>query len=627
MNHRIIMLFGITLLQCDSLATSYFHNRSRQEEKKSNYLNIAGLLAESDDDFFSMKNVFDCTITLINEGWFPDLLNDTYLNFTSVDPTCDDLTALNAFVDIALTSRGEIDAVIGPKCSSGALYTAVLTTKFKIIQVSPSASSNSLEGKHKFPFFSRLVASVDIQASAMVAMLQHFNWTRVSIIATDSEYAKSYVEAFRSNWNNASQLHEIVRSELVTLNQYETVNQESVKLALEHIPVDDPLINSRVILLVAYDEQAFSILKTAYETAFQPDTIWVGTETWIGHTPKTFDTDISKSQGYIGITPFRNRDKNHKKFLKKCKKYQERNGKVPVIKEFPDYVTENLVDSILAVAKAFSNTPLHLRKDSQYVTSELRKLKFHGVSGYVSFRDNGDRLDPRYQIYNMQSMKGNPKWIPIGEITTQENTSPTIQINNAQIVCFAGIGCTKNYPNDRYEPQRPPNWVVIGIIAFFFVGLICICVLGAFHCLSLQGREDQQKINRDLRSVVEETEKFRISREKSIKQLEKSHMSPSTWSNSKEILVEIQSCEQEFKQVEKDLQESMHDVHISKLWRIQNKSLWIYYCLQKDRLSMNKIPLNEQNVWHGTSEVDPAIIYRDKQDGFMMQVSQKGSWG
>jgi len=75
------------------------------------------------------------------------------------------------------------------------------------------------------------------------------------------------------------------------------------------------------------------------------------------------------------------------------------------------------------------------------------------------------------------------------------------------------------------------------------------------------------------------------------------------------------------------LQDTMSDAHVSKLWRIQNKSLWSYYSFHKDRLSMNGIDHNEQSVWHGTSNLDPAAIYNDRQDGFMMQFSSDGFWG
>jgi len=42
---------------------------------------------------------------------------------------------------------------------------------------------------------------------------------------------------------------------------------------------------------------------------------------------------------------------------------------------------------------------------------------------------------------------------------------------------------------------------------------------------------------------------------------------------------------------------------------------------------MNNIQSNERRVWHGTSSLDPAAIYNDQMDGFMMQFAAKGFWG
>lgn len=35
----------------------------------------------------------------------------------------------------------------------------------------------------------------------------------------------------------------------------------------------------------------------------------------------------------------------------------------------------------------------------------------------------------------------------------------------------------------------------------------------------------------------------------------------------------------------------------------------------------------ERDVWHGTSSLDPSVIYDDQQDGFMMQFAARGFWG
>lgn len=71
----------------------------------------------------------------------------------------------------------------------------------------------------------------------------------------------------------------------------------------------------------------------------------------------------------------------------------------------------------------------------------------------------------------------------------------------------------------------------------------------------------------------------------------------------------------------------MGDAYISKLWQVQNSEQWGTFMLQKLRLEMLGASVHETEVWHGTSSLDPSVIYEDKQDGFMMQHAKQGLWG
>eukprot|EP00549_Striatella_unipunctata_P001657 CAMPEP_0118695856 /NCGR_PEP_ID=MMETSP0800-20121206/13464_1 /TAXON_ID=210618 ORGANISM="Striatella unipunctata, Strain CCMP2910" /NCGR_SAMPLE_ID=MMETSP0800 /ASSEMBLY_ACC=CAM_ASM_000638 /LENGTH=310 /DNA_ID=CAMNT_0006594785 /DNA_START=239 /DNA_END=1168 /DNA_ORIENTATION=+ len=104
---------------------------------------------------------------------------------------------------------------------------------------------------------------------------------------------------------------------------------------------------------------------------------------------------------------------------------------------------------------------------------------------------------------------------------------------------------------------------------------------------------------------------------------------PDWWTEGTDTLVEVESTEEQYWWVLDKMRESMaQNTHISKLWRIQNSRLWAYYLFHKDeRLSRNEVDPNEQYVWHGTSHTDPAVIYNDRLDGFMMQTASRGFWG
>jgi Poly(ADP-ribose) polymerase catalytic domain/WWE domain len=94
------------------------------------------------------------------------------------------------------------------------------------------------------------------------------------------------------------------------------------------------------------------------------------------------------------------------------------------------------------------------------------------------------------------------------------------------------------------------------------------------------------------------------------------------------ILVEVNPLEDEYWRVLGRLQREMPDARISRLWRIRNEPLRLYYQFHKDRLTINGVAKpNEVEVWHGTRTLDPGVVYRDRQDGFMVQFAGVGTWG
>jgi hypothetical protein len=134
-------------------------------------------------------------------------------------------------------------------------------------------------------------------------------------------------------------------------------------------------------------------------------------------------------------------------------------------------------------------------------------------------------------------------------------------------------------------------------------------------------------INQELMGLDDKVEDAQRRKASLMKQRAQLVEKPNTWSESDDGLVEVTPFDPQYWTVYNRMRRDMSDVHISKLWRIQNMSLWTYYTFHRDRLEMNGIDPNETTVWHGTSSVDPSTIYNDIHDGFMMQYSRSGLWG
>jgi hypothetical protein len=222
------------------------------------------------------------------------------------------------------------------------------------------------------------------------------------------------------------------------------------------------------------------------------------------------------------------------------------------------------------------------------------------------------------------------------EVEDQTNTRVVVIVANGEHICDILAIASKNVPSDTIwvglswvadefpapigcdETRFPPDEYPLPkfpIGALIVLALVAVLLFG----LWMYYFQRHGVVTRELQETLESIE------------LIHSQTRPDTWSNSDEILVEVTpdgpDIDQYWDVIER-LRDTMTDAHISKLWRIQNPGQFDYYSFQKQRLRNNNIDLNERRVWHGTSTLDPEEIYRDRNDGFMIQFSSdRGFWG
>ena len=591
------------------------------------------------------QKIFRFTVSLINDhqnGWHDDVLGDgTVLESAIANSACDDTTAARAYWDLRTQNDGPPHGVVGPRCSGSCIAVAQIAGLEQVTQVSPSSTSSKLSDKTKYPFFSRVVSAEETKG--LVSMLRSFGWNRVTVLNTDTEYGNDLSTEFRSLWegehedSSGTWKGEVAYSHAIKIDPDFSVNEDSVRQALDGVPTDDPTINSRVIVLLAHDEHTYPILKIATETNFQPDTIWVGTLAWANRDPPDGDWSwLPEFPGYIGLTPYRNRNSDYMDYLKRLQAAQMEEGREPW-DELPDYAAEYMVDSILAMAMALSFVPHEMRHNGSLVTSELRNLTFNGVSGKVSFTEEGDRRDPRFTIFNLQKRDEVFSWVDVGLTGTRVGDTG-LNEGGVEAICFAEAGCGLSAaPSDVYPVTEAPSVLLIVIPVFVFLLLTVTCLYGLTkrreiiikkNMTEMQIKmEAMKKIDGELLDIDEQVDQAKRRQESLILQRAQLQGMPDTWSETLDTIVEVPPEDEQYWAVLDCMSQSMDDVHISKLWRIQNTSLWSYYSFHKDRLSMHGIAHGEKQVWHGTSSLDPAVIYDDKQDGFMMQFAAQGFWG
>ena len=93
------------------------------------------------------------------------------------------------------------------------------------------------------------------------------------------------------------------------------------------------------------------------------------------------------------------------------------------------------------------------------------------------------------------------------------------------------------------------------------------------------------------------------------------------------VMKNVSRNSQEFQKVLTRMQETMPDVTIKKLERVQNQWLWEKYAHHRTRIHRkNHGKIKEKDLFHGTSETDPSLIYNG-EEGFDMRFCTKGMWG
>ena len=84
----------------------------------------------------------------------------------------------------------------------------------------------------------------------------------------------------------------------------------------------------------------------------------------------------------------------------------------------------------------------------------------------------------------------------------------------------------------------------------------------------------------------------------------------------------------EWKHVAQLVLDTLPQVDVMKIERIQNRYLWEKYIFHARRMKeKNNGNINEKELFHGTSGTVPEKIYVDEEEGFDMRFSRSGMWG
>jgi ABC-type branched-subunit amino acid transport system substrate-binding protein len=480
------MMWNIRTFIATSVLLLLGNVSAQNQERRS--IQIAGIM--DTENLQWSTELWDFTIKSLQEDWLLDLypilgveretLSNTNFTFTLANGACDPTTTVRSYWKIREDEPFPDmppHALIGAYCSGSSMALATIAGLEEVVQVSHASTSSELSDKEQFPFFLRMLAPDNHlgEVGALVSSLRMFGWKRVSIMATDLQFAKDWEKEFRNMWTSQHDDYIVEYSTTIRTDIDEAIDLESARQAIAGIPTKHPEKNSRVILLAAHSQHAFPILEMAHMMQTQPDTIWVGPSSWIGkELPSLQDNSwIPPNPGFLGAIPFQNvNGMFYKNFLQKLQDDQ-RSSDRPVWNALPSFGPQ-LVDAIVAMTTTLCKTPTEELRNGTAVWNRFREMTFEGVGGKVQFSSNGDLDNPRFSIRQLQGTASEELvWETVG-LTGNEigSASPS-----GAKLCFPEFGCVSSFdeaPSDSYASPR--NKIIVGTAVA--IGVICLVLVG-----------------------------------------------------------------------------------------------------------------------------------------------------
>ena len=193
-------------------------------------------------------------------------------------------------------SNSSIVAVIGGAGSKISKAVGYILGVSSIPQISYSSTSPSLSNKANFPSFLRTIPPDHVQAQVMADIVSFYNWTYVSTIATDEDYGRLGIEAFKREIK--------ARNVCISVDElfhpdYTLPETKSQITRIVSALKSDKL--AKVVVLFCEIPNALAFLEEAERQNLVGKT-WIGTDSW-GDKKSILSFRDSTVSGMLAIVP------------------------------------------------------------------------------------------------------------------------------------------------------------------------------------------------------------------------------------------------------------------------------------------------------------------------------------
>ena len=369
---------------------------------------------------------------------------------------------------------------------------------FEIPQISPTASSDLLSDKERFPYFLRMVPPDSYQVNSIIDMIQHFNWTYVSTVYSKGGYGESALEQF----TGLAPKNGICIGATIGVKQSDRTKKHVFAEAIEQLYE----YKAKVVILFTDQDSTRGVLQATKDAGLSDYFVWVGSdgmgvniddldgleEVALGALLfKSYSVDVLDFMDHF--ESLRPTDFNANPWMKDmwaelfdCRwdhnpssdKSKDRCDPGLDITEaddyFPEVANSIIMDAVHVFAKALhdlieNNCPHNFNRqdweknsrswkngllrctDGERLLRYLRNISFNGYNGRIEFDKNGDILG-QYEVLNFQYKEGkyDTEQIALWKVDTEKlsvneskirwgrNHSQTVPISRCGNKCAKG---------------------------------------------------------------------------------------------------------------------------------------------------------------------------------------------
>ncbi|XP_013388278.1 gamma-aminobutyric acid type B receptor subunit 1-like [Lingula anatina] len=297
--------------------------------------------------------------------------------------------------------------LFGPAYSSLTLPTAARSSNYSLIQLSPLSADPALANKTIYPYFFRLMANVMEFSPAVVGFIQHFGWKNVAIIKESRTPYDALADAVNADLKKAG----------VNVGTVATYSDSDPAAALSEILATE----IKVIFVSTFQSKYKFIMCEAFKKGmYGSKYLWIKAPSPVlnmwefygrGDVPSdcTAQEVVSSMEGDVHLWVQDLLDLDAEPELKDTVSGRDAKAFVDDIRSstpfgFRDAILTQSYDAIWSIALALNNSlpalpgnpgtkmeRLYGRGASEIISSEMKKMKFTGLSGHVAFKASGDR--------------------------------------------------------------------------------------------------------------------------------------------------------------------------------------------------------------------------------------------